>query len=689
MRLDSKIVLVVSCALIAWGVHIFMPEDTITYAQPQMTPAVHSYGKVSSVSRSVPAHSLAIATPSVKPRVDIFHHRGPIAMRSSQFSSNAALSARGAYSAHSARGAIYQTSSASVTTIGGAGGMMGGGASTIHASKRTPMSNTSLAATPMWAFNSRPIQPIATQSAISGTMVHNRWMAPPGFGQSDLGAWVEEFVDKPEYGWNYSDGTYEYFDLATLKELFDTNNDGNITDDETIVINGVEYSWSEFLTWWNDHDINEYYRTPLDGEWVVLLVLACAYVFAIYVRRRKVVLSCTRARVGAHRDNRKITILLFVLLSISIQAQDSTQYIDPQFGDTIDRRNEDFVKASLLVADPGMATYSVFGHACLRMQCPAFGMDYCFSYESEGVANRSLDYIAGKLKMGMFAIPVEEYCATYIAEGRAVYEYPLNLPIAAKQELWRILDESVAQGIHLPYDYYQRGCAITCVRFVERALGNHKITYSPALLQRQATCKERVLYHCEQNPWASFVFGLIAGGESERVVEGSEQLCIPSELVQEWQQATLNGQALLGAPSVLVAGEPQYTHYPITPMICALVLLLLSIANLWWKKPYWDWCMLAIQTAIGLLMTYLIVFSDLCCTSWNWLLIPFNIFPALAWYWRRYWALPYTTLLAVWTIAMSANVLWGHPAMDWSHITLVAAYVLVYWKQNNNIKSAI
>lgn len=75
MRLDSKIVLVVSCALIAWGVHIFMPEDTITYAQPQMTPAIHSDGKVSSVSRSVPAHSLAIATPSMKPRVDIFHHR--------------------------------------------------------------------------------------------------------------------------------------------------------------------------------------------------------------------------------------------------------------------------------------------------------------------------------------------------------------------------------------------------------------------------------------------------------------------------------------------------------------------------------------------------------------------------------------------------------------------------------------
>lgn len=240
MRLDSKIVLVVSCALIAWGVHIFMPEDTITYAQPQMSPAIHSYGKVSSVSRSVPSHSLAIATSSIKPRVDIFHHRGPIEMQTSRSYSHIVTPHHAA--------PIHQTSSASVTTIGGAGGMMGSAANTTYAPKRTPVNNTSLTATPMWAFNSRPIQPIATQSAISGTMVHNRWMAP-GFGKSDLGAWMYEFVGKPEYGWNYSDDTYAYFDLATLKKLFDTNNDGNITDDETIVIGGTEYSWSDFLAW--------------------------------------------------------------------------------------------------------------------------------------------------------------------------------------------------------------------------------------------------------------------------------------------------------------------------------------------------------------------------------------------------------------------------------------------------------
>ena len=30
----------------------------------------------------------------------------------------------------------------------------------------------------------------------------------------------------------------------------------------------------------------------------------------------------------------------------------------------------------------------------MRLQCPTFGMDYCFSYESEDVQNRVLDFLA-------------------------------------------------------------------------------------------------------------------------------------------------------------------------------------------------------------------------------------------------------------------------------------------------------
>ena len=78
--------------------------------------------------------------------------------------------------------------------------------------------------------------------------------------------------------------------------------------------------------------------------------------------------------------------------------------MDTVFNDNVDRTSGDFVIASLLVADPGTVLYSVLGHACIRLQCPVFDLDYCFSYESEDVENRMLDFLAGKLMMGLFAV---------------------------------------------------------------------------------------------------------------------------------------------------------------------------------------------------------------------------------------------------------------------------------------------
>ena len=77
--------------------------------------------------------------------------------------------------------------------------------------------------------------------------------------------------------------------------------------------------------------------------------------------------------------------------------------MDTVFNDHVDRTAEDFVIASLLVADPGTVMYSVLGHACIRLQCPTFGMDYCFSYESD-VSQKVLSFLAGKLMMGLPAV---------------------------------------------------------------------------------------------------------------------------------------------------------------------------------------------------------------------------------------------------------------------------------------------
>ena len=65
---------------------------------------------------------------------------------------------------------------------------------------------------------------------------------------------------------------------------------------------------------------------------------------------------------------------------------------------------------------------------------------------------------------------------------------------------------------------------------------------------------------------------------------------------------------------------------------------------------------------------------------WNWLLIPFNILPAICWKWRKYWALPYATVLAVWGLVM---VLVPHMLVDTPHIILTLAFAIMLLKQSN------
>ena len=386
----------------------------------------------------------------------------------------------------------------------------------------------------------------------------------------------------------------------------------------------------------------------------------------------------------------KLNILIFTFLSfligtfsVSAQTKDTEQqYVDTIFHDNVDRTAEDFVIASLLVADPGTVLYSVLGHACIRLQCPAFGLDYCYSYESENVKNKIFTFLAGKLMMGMYAIPTEEYCAQFYEEGRGVYEYTFNIPIEVKRELWRVLDQYLTNGKKIPYDYYHRGCATTALEFVKGALGEIVIVYDRSLYKYAPTARELCIKHSQNAKWVQFVALFLVGSEADKPLVGDKQLIIPIDLVNAWIKAKVNGEPLLASkPNVLVEGEPQVVDGWFMPLVLAILLLILAITNLFWSRPYFDWVMLVAQTIIGCGMTYLICFSDLCCTSWNWLLIPFNPLPAICWYWRKYWALPYMGVLMIWCVAMASMTLWGHALVDWSHIVLVMAWIIIIVKQ--------
>jgi len=390
---------------------------------------------------------------------------------------------------------------------------------------------------------------------------------------------------------------------------------------------------------------------------------------------------------------KKHIILLLTTLFVSVaalQAQiydEQGQYVDTTFHDHINRSADDFVKVSLVVAEPGGALYSIFGHACLHMVCDTFGLDYVYSYESEDASSKFFKFLAGRLNMGLFAIPFDEYVADYAAEGREIVEYPLLLSPQAKQELWRVLDEHVDKGIYLPYDYCERGCTYSCLQFVNMAIAPKSISYAPWSERILKSNRREIGYEFAHKdfPWNSWLMTIIIGADFDKQLSPEKRLIIPSELVNAWSTATIDDQPVLGkAHMVSPSNHPSYATW-FTPWLVALTLLLLVVLGWYYKMDWADYIVLSISTLLGLFVCYLVIVSKLPCTNWNWLIIPFNLLPAVAWKWRKYWGVYYAGLIIIWIIAMA---ILPHRQVDPANSILALTFATVlakqWWQLNKN-----
>lgn len=340
------------------------------------------------------------------------------------------------------------------------------------------------------------------------------------------------------------------------------------------------------------------------------------------------------------------------------------------------------ITASIMIADEGDVLYSCAGHCFLRMQCPEHNLDYCYSYESEDVEAKVLTFLAGDLKMGMGAIPTEEYLQQYKEEGRGVKQYDLNLPLEVKQNLWRVLDEHVAEGMDLPYDYLERGCAISVLHVVEEALGTESIDYGQCDGSiNDKSRREMLSARLDNAPWVKMMINVLCNGSANDETTYSEKLVTPQDLAEQLQKAKAYGHPLLNSPVEVV--KPTLHNEPtwFTPILLAVILLVLTLVCVFFNKPYMTYVLLALQTIVGLVNVYLVVFSSLCGTEWSWLLIPFNPLPLLLWHWRKKWMVAYGAILVVWALCMMfAPHSLTHPCF----IILTVAIAADYMKERFN-----
>ena len=351
------------------------------------------------------------------------------------------------------------------------------------------------------------------------------------------------------------------------------------------------------------------------------------------------------------------------------------------FNDTIDRLAPDFVTVSLCIADPTdfhEDALGTAGHAFLRLQCPIFGLDNCFSYEGENVNDNFFRYISGRTKMGMFAYHTDDYLNDYRLWNRSVHEYVLNMPPEAEQRLWEIMDNHVTNSLVLRHDMNKYGCAITVVRFIKQALDSILIVYDSNLELEQLSRREIGYRSLNNHPWLRLEHLIFTDNKSDASLPLDEKLIIPADLADVWQHATVQGKPFATYVGDIVEGAPiDESKLWFTPMIAAILILLITIGMAFSKYPYWDWVLLVMQAVVGLEFIFLWIIMRNFGESAYILMVLFNPLPLIFWHWRRYWALPYAILLAIGIVVLAC---WPHMLIDPAWLVLALAYVVLFAK---------
>ena len=348
-------------------------------------------------------------------------------------------------------------------------------------------------------------------------------------------------------------------------------------------------------------------------------------------------------------------LLTMLLLTLNVSKAASETSSAP---DSLEQTKPDYITASLLVVSPAAEPYSLFGHCALRLQCPDHKMDYCFTFETPTGAKGLFNFFRGKAKGRFAAAPTPAYLEYYHKAGRNVVQHKLNLTPEEKLNLWQQADKEIVRGDCYRYNYLHTQCASMIIELVTSVLPE-PVSYNQLPVQSNGSFRDQMLVESEPYPWSRFFWQTIMGPAGDELFPLEHKLT-PRTLAEAWQKATggddhrhlISHTAVCNdvdaadvMPSATATSPLSHPSFLFTLLL--IVVVLVTAAQWcfgWWRLPKVTDCLLTvIYTLLALFLTYLVLFSDLEATQWNWYLLAFNPIPLLLWALRPKW-LPYICL---------------------------------------------
>ena len=298
------------------------------------------------------------------------------------------------------------------------------------------------------------------------------------------------------------------------------------------------------------------------------------------------------------------------------------------------------VRVSLLTCAPGSEIYALFGHSAIRYEDPVQKQDWVFNYGmfSFKDPNFVMRFVKGETDYQLGVVPFRYFEAEYALRGSSVFQQELNLTDKEKMNLYRLLEENYRPENRVyRYNYFYDNCTTRARDKVEQSIQG-KVVYP----ESGKTVSYRDILHefTAGSEWSEFGIDICLGAEADEPIDIRKQMFAPFYMLEAARGAMIH-RADTVVPLVkketkivdaVLDDEPAF---PLSPMTCALILLLVTALMVGWGirrgRQVWVWSVLlfALQGIGGCIIAFLFFFSLHPTVGSNWVLMLFNPLPLL------------------------------------------------------------
>jgi len=273
-------------------------------------------------------------------------------------------------------------------------------------------------------------------------------------------------------------------------------------------------------------------------------------------------------------------------------------------------------RIGVMTMQPGEVFWERFGHDAIVVDEPARGeaVSYNFGFFDPSEPGFVGNFVAGRMRYALVALPLREDLATYRDEGRGVRIQWLDLSPSQAQSIAAALQENARpENSRYRYDYFRDNCATRVRDAIDRGVGG-------ALRERLAASSRGDTYRSEATRlasparwmWLGFELGL--GPNADVPLSRWDDSFVPMRLADNLRDMRLaDGRPLVAAEEPLLPhriapepGEQSAAWWPFALAGLALAALVLVAAQRRPRLlaalviPFWLACGL-----VGALLLYL------------------------------------------------------------------------------------